>query len=425
MEIFGNSLASDSRLAGYDLRVCRAHVQMLGEVGALPAPRAAALAEAITQLESDWKSGAVVIQGAHEDVHSWVEAELKTRLGDDSSLIRLGRSRNDLVVTDFRLWMLDATRESESACRELQEALLGQAEAHVQTILPGYTHLQRAQPVSLGHHLLAHFWSLRRDSERLQQCHRSADCCPLGAGALAGSSWPVQPARTAELLGFSRAFENSLDVVSDRDFAAEFLFTASLSMLHLSRLCEELILWSTPEFGFVTFDDQWSTGSSLMPQKKNPDPAELVRGKSGRMLGYLVALLTTMKSLPLAYNRDLQEDKPPVFEASDLLNISLRVMAGVVTTLTFHPEAMEKACSDPGLLATDLADHLVRAGEPFSVAHELSGKWVAGRLDDVEKALVEPHLAQLSARSVLQSRSHPGAAGPDSVLAQLQKARTL
>ena len=425
MEIFGNSLASDSRLAPFDLRVCRAHVQMLSEVGALTAERARPLLEALEAMARELQAGTLCIEGGHEDVHSWVEAELKQRVGDDSSLIRLGRSRNDLVVTDFRLWMLHALKDVKEACLELQQALLAQAERNLDTILPGYTHLQRAQPVSLAHHLMAHFWSLQRDRERFEHARVAADCCPLGAGALAGSSWSVKPQRTAELLGFSRCFENSLDVVSDRDFAVEFLSAASLCMVHLSRMGEELILWSTPEFGFVVFDDAWSTGSSLMPQKKNPDPAELIRGKAGRMIGHLMSLLTTLKALPLAYNRDLQEDKPPVFDAADQVSMCLRVMAGVVRTLQFQPSAMLKACSDPGLLATDLADHLVRAGHPFSLAHELSGKWVAGRLDSSEQALVEPHLENLTSHSVLAARSHPGAAGPSSVQAQLKKAHNL
>lgn len=420
MEKFGRSLASDSRLVTYDLRACLAHVTMLTEVGVISGPDSATLTAALEAMLADPQPG-----GDHEDIHSWVEAELAARVGPLASSIRVGRSRNDLVVTDFRLWTKDQVRRSQSMVRWLQTALLEQARAHPQTYLPGYTHLQRAQPVLLAHHLLAHFWSLERDYGRLERVYHEADCCALGAGALAGSSWPIRPERTAELLGFSRHFDNSLDAVSDRDFAVEYLAAAALCGVHLSRLAEELVLWTTPEFGFATLDDAWATGSSLMPQKKNPDPAELVRGRSGRLIGHLMSLLATLKALPLAYNRDLQEDKPPVFEAADTLDACLEVMAGTVGSLTFVPAGMAAACADPGLLATDLADGLVRAGHPFAKAHELAGKSVAGRLDAEEQALVDPILAKLDARSVLTDRAHPGAAGPASVAVQLEKASAL
>ncbi len=425
MEEFGRSLESDSILAPYDLKVCWAHVTMLGESGAIDASLSQQLAETISQVQTELQNGQLPIEGDFEDVHSWVESVLSKRCGPNASLIRLGRSRNDLVVTDFRLWMLDAIAQTSKSLRELQTALLSRAEENVETILPGYTHLQRAQPISLGHHLLAHFWSLERDIKRLENCREMADCCTLGAGALAGSSWPINPQRTAELLGFSGSFDNSLDAVSDRDFAADFLHAASLSMMHLSRMAEELILWSTPEFGFAVFDDAWSTGSSLMPQKKNPDPAELVRGKAGRMLGYHTGFMAMLKSLPMAYNRDLQEDKPPVFEAARSWDMCLRVFSGVYRTLTFKPDGMASACSDPGLLATDLADALVRSGLPFSEAHELSGKWVRHALSDAEMKITEPHVGQLSAKSVLEARQHRGSAGPQSVKEQIIKARKL
>jgi len=423
MEEFGRSLDSDQRLVFCDLQVCRAHLQMLGECGAVTAEVSQRLVATIDQLVKDLNSGAVQVGGDHEDIHSWVEAELRQRAGEEASLIRLGRSRNDLVVTDFRLWTRQAIQRLQEAVRGLQATLLQRAEEQVGAYLPGYTHLQRAQPVALSHHLLAHFWSLQRDHQRLQQCAEAADCCPLGAGALAGSSWDIRPERTAELLGFSRAFDNSLDAVSDRDFAVELLSALSLCMIHLSRMSEELILWSAAEFGFAVFDDAWSTGSSLMPQKKNPDPAELIRGRTGRVIGHLQSLLVTLKGLPLAYNRDLQEDKPPVFEAAEMTEKCLLVMSGVMASLRFETEKMSQACEDPGLLATDLADALVRAGHPFSLAHELAGKWVAGRLDQEELKLVQPLAATLSAESVLQARRHPGAAGPDSVQLQLDKAR--
>lgn len=423
MEEFGRSLESDQRLLFCDLQVCRAHLQMLAECGAVQPEVSTRLVDTIDQLVADLNSGKVQVSGDHEDIHSWVEAELRQRAGDEASLIRLGRSRNDLVVTDFRLWTRQAVQRLGEAVRGLQAVLLQRAEEQAGAYLPGYTHLQRAQPVALSHHLLAHFWSLQRDHQRFEQCGHSADCCPLGAGALAGSSWDIRPQRTAELLGFSRCFDNSLDAVSDRDFAVELLSALSLCMIHLSRMAEELILWSAPEFGFATFDDAWSTGSSLMPQKKNPDPAELIRGRTGRVVGHLQSLLVTLKGLPLAYNRDLQEDKPPVFEAVEMTEKCLFVMTGVMASLRFEVANMARACEDPGLLATDLADHLVRAGHPFSLAHELAGKWVAHRLDAAESALVQPLAEKLSAQSVLQARRHPGAAGPESVQLQLEKAR--
>lgn len=423
MEEFGRSLESDQRLLFCDLQVCRAHLQMLGECGAVAPEVSQRLVTTIDGLVKDLNSGATQVSGDHEDIHSWVEAELRQRAGDEASLIRLGRSRNDLVVTDFRLWTRQAIGRLQEATRGLQHSLLQRAEEQAGAYLPGYTHLQRAQPVALSHHLLAHFWSLQRDHQRFAQCAEAADCCPLGAGALAGSSWAIRPERTAELLGFSKAFDNSLDAVSDRDFAVELLSAVSLCMIHLSRMSEELILWSAPEFGFATFDDGWSTGSSLMPQKKNPDPAELIRGRTGRVIGHLQSLLVTLKGLPLAYNRDLQEDKPPVFEAVEMTEKCLLVMTGVISTLRFETANMAKACEDIGLLATDLADHLVRAGHPFSLAHELAGKWVADRLEQDELTLVKPLADALSAQSVLQARRHSGAAGPESVQLQLEKAR--
>lgn len=421
MEAFGRSLESDRRLAPYDLRACRAHLTMLAEVGALDSSTAEETVRAIELLLQRLEDG-LVPEGDDEDIHSWVERELRQLVGDKASAIRLGRSRNDLVATDFRLWMKDEVRHQQKHLRALLESLLTRAEDATPHLLPGYTHLQRAQPVSLAHHLLAHFWTFERDLRRFDRVYEEADCCILGAGALAGSSWDIDPARTAELLGFSRHFQNSLDAVSDRDFAVEFLSAAALTAVHLSRLAEEVILWTSGEFRFAEMDDAWATGSSLMPQKKNPDPAELVRGKSGAVVGRLIGLLTTLKALPLAYNRDLQEDKPPVFEAADILAACVEVMAHVVGSLQFNTDGMRKALADEGLLATDLADALVRAGSPFSEAHELAGKWVAKNLSPEEAGRVEPLTAALSCDSVVAARSHPGA--PGSVKAQLQAART-
>ncbi len=420
MDAFGRSLHWDARLAPFDLRVCRAHVTMLTQAGITEGGQ---LITALEQMEQELAAGTLRVEGEHEDVHSWVEAELSRRVGPESSNLRIGRSRNDLVVTDFRLWVKDACELLRRRTRAMQEALLKQAERLPEAYLPGYTHLQRAQPVLLSHHLLAHFWALERDAKRWDAVRDEADCCPLGAGALAGSSWPMNTARTAELLGFSRSFENSLDAVADRDFAVEFLSAASLEMVHLSRLSEELVLWSGSEFGYLELHDSWSTGSSLMPQKRNPDAAELTRGRVGRVVGDLVNLLTQLKALPLAYNRDLQEDKPAAFDACDTLEACLDVLAGMVSACSFRVERMAEAAADPALLATDLADALVRAGHSFAVAHELAGKAQVGELSAEEEQQVAPLLAEVTVEQALQSRAHPGAAGPQAVARQLQRAR--
>lgn len=425
-EAFGRSLESDQRLVHHDLRACTAHVLMLTDGGVIEPEDSDRLVEALRAIGHDIDHG-LEIAGSDEDIHSWVERELKTRVGDLASTIRIGRSRNDLVVTDFRLYVMEACKELSLAVRDLQAALLARAESDQQTILPGYTHLQRAQPVLLAHHLLAHFWALERDRTRLARAHHEADCCVLGAGALAGSSWPVEPERTARLLGFSRALDNSLDGVSDRDFALEFLFACATCATHLSRLAEELVLWSTTEFAFVRFDDAWSTGSSLMPQKKNPDPAELVRGKTGLFVGNLIDLLTNLKALPLAYNRDLQQDKPPVFRSREELSACLAVMKGTVETLEFQADRMAAAAADPGLLITDLADLLVRQGLPFAQAHELAGRSVGEmeELEDADKARVAAAWEVLSTERAVSLRSHLGAAGHASVEQQLEKAKAL
>jgi argininosuccinate lyase len=422
LEAFGRSLPVDGRLALYDVRACAAHVQMLAEAGALAPEPAARLGRALAGLEEELLSGALQPAGPHEDVHSWVEAVLAERVGPEASLVRLGRSRNDLVATDLRLWCMEATLRLQEGVRRLQRVLLEQARRHAGTPMPGYTHLQRAQPVLLAHHLLAHFWALERDHRRLGRAREEADCCPLGAGALAGSPWPLQPPRTAELLGFSRSFPNSLDAVSDRDFAVDLVAAAGLCMVHLSRLAEEIVLWTSSEFAFAELADRWATGSSLMPQKKNPDGAELVRGRTGAVVGHLTALLVTLKGLPLAYNRDLQEDKPPLFAAVDTLMASLGVMAGMLADLRFHPEALARAAADPALLATDLADSLVRSGLPFARAHELAGRALQGRLSEDEEARLAPLRSALTLEKALEDRAHEGAAGPRAVARQIQEA---
>lgn len=425
-EAFGRSLESDRRLLHHDLRACTAHILMLTEGGVISAEDSERLVDALRAIGREVDQG-LGVEGADEDIHSWVERQLTERVGAISSSIRIGRSRNDLVVTDFRLYVMEACKELATLLRELQQVLFERAQGDVETILPGYTHLQRAQPVLLAHHLLAHFWALERDHSRFVRVHQESDCCVLGAGALAGSSWPIVPEQTAHLLGFSRALDNSLDAVSDRDFALEFLFACATCATHLSRLADELVLWSTSEFAFVRFDDAWSTGSSLMPQKKNPDPAELIRGKTGLFLGNLIDLFTNLKALPLAYNRDLQQDKPPVFRSREELAACLQVMKGTMETLEFKGERMAEAASDPGLLVTDLADYLVRHGLPFSQAHELAGRSMAGEseLEDEEKLQIRAAWEVLNLQRAVSLRSHQGGAGHASVERQLEKARKI
>lgn len=423
-EAFGRSLDSDQRLVFHDLWACLAHVGMLEQQGVLDPQQSGPIADALQEILDDLK-GQAQVSGPDEDIHSWVERRLKEKVGDLASSVRIGRSRNDLVVTDFRLYVMQACREVQKKLRALQRVLFERATHESGTVLPGYTHLQRAQPVLLAHHLMAHFWSLERDHKRFESAYSEADCCVLGAGALAGSSWPIDPNITAAALGFTRILENSLDGVADRDFALEFLFASATCATHLSRMAEELVLWSSAEFAFVRFDDAWSTGSSLMPQKKNPDPAELVRGKTGLFVGNLVDLLTNLKALPLAYNRDLQQDKPPVFRSNEELQACLEVMAGTFATLQFQVETMRRAAEDQGLLITDLADALVRDGLPFSESHHLAGRSMAAdpeALTNEEAARVQKAWQATSLESALQARSHPGASGPVAVQQQLHRA---
>jgi argininosuccinate lyase len=320
-------------------------------------------------------------QESDEDIHTAVERRLGERIGPSAGKLHTGRSRNDQVATDLRLWLLEAIQSLDSAVLGLQTVLVGRAESDLSILLPGYTHLQRAQPILLGHWWLSHFWPLQRDRERLQQVHARTASLPLGSGALAGTTFPVDRQALAADLGFSQPSANSLDAVSDRDFVAEFLFCAALTGTHLSKLSEAVVLFSSAEFGFFELSDAFSTGSSLMPQKKNPDVFELARGKAGTLLGYLTGLMATLKGLPSSYDKDLQEDKVPVFYAYDTLMTILPVLAGALQTLRLHPERMRLAI-DPGMLATDLADYLVRKGLPFRQAHALVGQAVnlAGKL---------------------------------------------
>ncbi|MEZ4280502.1 MAG: argininosuccinate lyase [Myxococcota bacterium] len=377
VERFSASIDFDKALARHDLRGSRAQARMLGEVGLIPAKDARALLRGLDQVEAEIERGEFPFDPALEDIHMNIETRLRSLAGPDAAgKLHTGRSRNDQVATDLALFLRDAGRATERGIHQLRAVLLERAREHVDTLLPGYTHLQRAQPVRLAHQWLAHVEALGRDAGRFADARARVARCPLGAGALAGSTLPLGREQTARELGFEGPTRNSMDTVAARDGALEYLAAAAIAMVQLSRLAEELVLWSTAEFGFVELADAYSTGSSLMPQKKNPDVPELVRGKSGRAIGNLMALLTVMKGLPLTYNRDMQEDKEPLFDSVATLRDSLEVMAGALATLEVRRDKMAQAASDPMLLATDLAELLVRKGIPFREAHEVVGKIV-------------------------------------------------
>ena len=369
---FSRSVHFDQRLARYDLRVSRAHATMLGRIGVLTRKEVAAIVRGLDGTEREIVAGKFRWKDSLEDVHMNLEAALTERVPAGAKL-HTGRSRNDQVATDLRLWLRDQIAGDREAIRTLQRVLVGLGEKHREVILPGYTHLQRGQPVTLAHHFLAYVEMLERDHGRLLDAAQRADVMPLGSGALAGSTLKLNREMTRKLLGFGSISKNSMDAVADRDFLVEYLAAAALVGVHLSRLAEDLILFSSAEFGFMRFGEAFTTGSSLMPQKRNPDMAELVRGKSGRLMGHLVSLLTVLKGLPLTYNRDLQEDKECVFDAADTLRSSLEVMAAAVDSLEVDAGACLYAVSAPELLATDVADALVRAGLPFRKAHQVVG----------------------------------------------------
>jgi argininosuccinate lyase len=431
------SVQFDWRLAPYDLLASRAHARVLHQAGLLTDDELSRMLAALDDLDAACRDGSFRPAVADEDVHTALERGLLERLGTLGGKLRAGRSRNDQVATDLRLYLRDRARLIACRVAELQTALIDQAGRHAGAQAPGMTHLQHAQPVLFGHQLLAHAQALARDVSRLRDWDARAAVCPLGAGALAGSSLGLDAASVAAELGFTAPAANSMDAVSDRDFAAEFCFAAALLGVHLSRLGEEIVLWASQEFGWVEIDDAYATGSSIMPQKKNPDVAELARGKAGRLIGGLTGLLVTLKGLPLAYNRDLQEDKEPVFDAVDTLLVVLPAMAGLVGTLRVHSQRMAAAATEGFSLATDLAELLVRRGVPFREAHEIVGHLVVwcqvhevdfGQVSDADLAHVSPHLTPdvrevLSAAGAIASRnSHGGTAG-DRVAEQLAALR--
>jgi argininosuccinate lyase len=431
------SVHFDWRLAPYDLLASRAHARVLHRAGLLDDRELAQLLAALDDLDDAAAAGRFKPTPEDEDVHTALERGLLERLGTLGGKLRAGRSRNDQVATDLRLYLRDHARHLAAAVADLSEALADQAEQHLDTPAPGLTHLQHAQPVLFAHHLLAHVQALSRDVSRLRDWDVRAAVSPLGAGALAGSSLPLDPVATARELGFSSSAANSMDAVSDRDFVAEFLFTAALIGVHLSRLGEEVCLWTTQEFRWVELDDGFATGSSIMPQKKNPDVAELARGKAGRLIGHVAGFLATLKGLPLTYDRDLQEDKEPVFDAVDTLALVLPAMTGMIATMTVRTDRLAAAAPTGFALATDVAEWLVRQGVPFRDAHEIVGRLVVlclardCELEDLaaeDLADVSPHLTPevrdvLTVTGALASRSARGGTAPARVTEQLAELR--
>jgi len=427
------SVQFDWRLAPYDLLASAAHARVLHKAGLLTDTELTRMLAALDDLGRACRAGTFRPSADDEDVHTALERGLLERAGQLGGKLRAGRSRNDQIATDLRLYLRDQVRVITARLTELERALIGQAERHQDTPVPGMTHLQHAQPVLLAHQLLAHVQAFARDASRLRDWDARAAVSPLGSGALAGSSLPLDPDAVAAELGFARASDNSMDAVSDRDFAAEFCFAAALLGVHLSRLGEEVALWASLEFGWVEIDDAFATGSSIMPQKKNPDVAELARGKSGRLIGNLTGLLATLKGLPLSYNRDLQEDKEPVFDSVDTLLTVMPAMAGMIGTLRFHADRLLQTAAAGHALATDLAELLVRRGTPFREAHEVVGHLVIWcQVNDCELAEVsDENLAKISplltpdvrdvltVRGAIAARASRGGTAPDRVAEQL------
>jgi argininosuccinate lyase len=409
VERFSASIHFDRVLARHDIRGSRAQARMLGKTGLISKDDAEALLGGLDLIAREIEEGSFPFDPALEDIHMNIEVRLRQHLGPVAGRLHTGRSRNDQIATDLALFLREVTLATQRGLLQLRGVLVERAREHLDTILPGYTHLQRAQPVRLAHHWLAHVEALGRDASRFRDAHARIAHCPLGAGALAGSTLPLAREQTAAELRFEGPSRNSMDTVASRDAALEYLADAAISMVHLSRLAEELVLWSTTEFGFVVLSDAYSTGSSLMPQKKNPDVPEIVRGKTGRTIGNLVTLLSVLKGLPLTYNRDLQEDKEPLFDSVTTLRDCLEVMSGAVATLEVRVDRMAEAAADPMLLATDLAEILVRTGVPFRDAHEAVGR-IVGHCTDKQIDLRSLSLADM------QSFHEAFSAGADELL---------
>ncbi len=438
MEEFNNSISFDWRLWKADIQGSEAWVRALTRIGLLSPPDAERLLDGLARIREEWESGEFEIKPGDEDIHTANERRLKELVGEVAGKLHTGRSRNDQVATDVRLFVREEIDEIEELLRELQKRALDVAEENLEVIMPGYTHLQRAQPVRFSHWMMSYFWKWQRDRDRLRDLRRRVNVLPLGSGALAGTSFPVDRDSLASDLGFEEVSQNSMDAVSDRDFVLEILSWGAILGIHMSRLAEDLILWSSAEFGFVSMADAYSTGSSLMPQKKNPDALELIRGKSGRLAGNLLRLMMVMKGIPSTYDKDLQEDKEPLFDTLDTAKMIVKVAGGIISTMSIHAERMKAALSDD-LLATDLADYLVRRGVPFRDAHELVGRVVRLAeakgirlseigIEDLRAISEEFHEDVRSVwdfESSIERRNVRGGTGLDALKEQLKEAKRL
>lgn len=439
VEAFTESISFDCRLIAQEIMQSSAHAAMLGKCGIISLDESRKIINGLGAILKDYQAGKIEFDPSAEDIHMNVEKLLYERIGEPARKLHTARSRNDQVACDVRLYLRDATDQISGLIVELQRAIVDQAAANAEVIMPGFTHLQHAQPVLLGHYLMSWFWMLERDKARFADCRKRLNVLVLGAGALAGTTFPIDRQYVADALGFDSVCENSIDAVSDRDWASEFASCSAITMTHLSRFSEELIIWNSSEFGFVELDDSVTTGSSIMPQKKNPDVAELVRGKSARVIGDVMSILTLQKGLPLAYNRDLQEDKEQLFDAVDTVTSSLRVFALMLSTARFDAEKMRTAAGEAFSTATDLADALVRQGVPFRTAHEQVGALVAYCIDN-GKTLADLTLdevrrfapkapddiaSMLTVEASVAARTSAGGTAPGEVRRQLRKARRI
>ncbi|MGD9075908.1 MAG: argininosuccinate lyase [Desulfobacteraceae bacterium] len=437
VEKFNASISFDARLYAQDIKGSMAHCRMLAKQGIISEEDSSQILDALAEIKREMDRGEISLDEMHEDIHTLVEKVLVEKIGPVGEKLHTGRSRNDQVSLDVRLYVREAIHRVAERIHEVQRVLVGLAGQNMDLIVPGYTHLQRAQPVLLAHHILAYFEMMKRDKQRFQENLKRVNILPLGSAAMAGSTFQLDREMVAKELGFDAISENSMDAVSDRDFVIDFLFASSVLMMHLSRLCEELIIWSSQEFGFINLPDAYCTGSSIMPQKKNPDLPELIRGKTGRVYGHLMALLTTMKSLPLTYNKDLQEDKEALFDTVDTVDQCLLVLSRLLKEVSFNGETMRKATEEGYLVATDLADYLVGKGVTFRKAHETVGKMVLFAMDQ-KKELSQLSLEEmkkferkiekdvydwLEPISCIKRRNLPGGTGPKAVKRSLQKAK--
>ena len=437
VEEFGASIRFDQKLAKYDIQGSLAHVQMLGATGVISLEEAQSIQAGLEELLNDYEAGKLVFDIQNEDIHMNIESLLTEKIGSVAGKLHTARSRNDQVATDMHLYLKDTLFQVVDKLTNLRQTLVNLAQEHIETVMPGYTHLQHAQPISFAQHMLAYYNMFSRDSERFAFNIQHTDISPLGAAALAGTTFPIDRQLTSDLMGFAHPYTNSLDAVSDRDFILEFLSNASILMMHMSRLCEEIINWCSHEYKFVTLSDTFSTGSSIMPQKKNPDMAELIRGKTGRVYGNLVGMLTVMKSLPLTYNKDLQEDKEGMFDSAETILVSIDILAGMLQSMTVHKERMAQSTEKDFSNATELADYLASKDLPFRQAHEIVGKLVlecskAGYyLQDVPleryqeiSSIIGPDIyTALESQTAVSRRNSLGGTGFESIRWQIQQAK--